>query len=524
MAEFDIVIAGAGSNGLFCGAALARAGLKVAVVERNPWIGGGVVTREVTLPGFKHDMYGSSHVWIHTNPLFRELRPELEEYGLKYIWSKDNITGHPFWDDTSIVVYHDVDKTVSSIGQFSEKDARRYRDIYDSFINIKDGFLHQMFSPPNPPSLLVSALETTEEGLEMLRNYNLSLKDFVCENFEEPHVRSFILSWAMAPPLYPTSEGKGELFWIMIPAIHTYGESIPEGGSMELPKAIARYIEGHGGKVMVNAPVVRFIVEDGEAKGVELADGQKILANKAVVTNIEPKQAFLKLVEPGILDEKFLRKVKNYDYGMYSVERIHLALNEPPKFKAGEEVDKCAFWRMAGTVEDMERHYAEILMGELPSNPGLWAACWTKMDPSRAPEGKHTLILDTFVPQRLSGGRSWEDQDLVENYRKVILDKFREYTSNMGDDNILAYYVDTPITLERDNPNHVNGNTVGGVMSMAQGGYFRPFPGWSQYRTPIKRLYMAGPFTHPGGGISGAGIVPAGVILEDLGLKDPDEF
>ena len=95
MADYDIVIAGGGHNALVCGAVLARVGLRLMVAERNPWAGGGVITREVTLPGFKHDLYGSSHVWIHANETFNELKPELEKFGLKYIWAEDHITGHP---------------------------------------------------------------------------------------------------------------------------------------------------------------------------------------------------------------------------------------------------------------------------------------------------------------------------------------------------------------------------------------------------------------------------------------------
>ena len=94
-ADYDVVIAGGGHNALICACVLAKNGLSVCVLERNPWVGGGVVTREVTLPGYKHDLFGSSHVWIHLNPDFMDIRPELEKHGLKYIWSDDHITGHP---------------------------------------------------------------------------------------------------------------------------------------------------------------------------------------------------------------------------------------------------------------------------------------------------------------------------------------------------------------------------------------------------------------------------------------------
>ena len=122
MADYDVVIAGGGHNGLACGALLAKYGLKVLVAERNDYVGGGVVTREVTLPGFKHDLYGSSHVWIHLNPTFSaELMPELGAHGLKYIWSEDHITGHPNASEgQGMIVYKDVDKTCDTIAEYSQ--------------------------------------------------------------------------------------------------------------------------------------------------------------------------------------------------------------------------------------------------------------------------------------------------------------------------------------------------------------------------------------------------------------------
>ena len=146
MADYDVIIAGGGHNGLACGAILAREGFSVLVVERNPWLGGCVATREVTLPGFRHDMYGSSHVWIHLNEEFNKLKPELAQFGLEYIWADDHITGHPNHDGPGMIVYKDVGKTVESIAQYSREDARRYQEIYDGFLEIKDGVIANMFS------------------------------------------------------------------------------------------------------------------------------------------------------------------------------------------------------------------------------------------------------------------------------------------------------------------------------------------------------------------------------------------
>lgn len=526
MSTYDAIIVGGGHNGLAAGAVLAKNGLKTLVVERNSRLGGGCTTDEVTLPGFKNDLYGSSHVWIHINPQFREIMKELEaDFGLEYIWADDHITGHPGLDKSGpgIVVYKDIDKTCASIAKHSEKDAKRYREIYDNFVNIRDGFVTGMFSPPAPPSLLQSSLETTPEGLEMLRSFALSPLDFTLENFENEEVRSFILGWATAPGNRPWQEGRGELIYIMIPAIHVFGESIPKGGSIELPNALARMIEHYGGTVLTNASVKRFLTEGDKAVGIELEDGRTFRAEKAVVTSLNPKLSFGDMMDPGVLSEDFRHKVDNYNPGDFTIVRAQLALNEAPDYFGNEEMNQTPFQRIFGSVDDIRRQYAEIELGIAPTNPFLWVACWTLKDPSRAPEGKHTLIVDTFVPISLASGESWDEAG-EKYYYDVILPKLREYTSNMGDENILATYIQTGPSIERDNPCLVDGTTTGGAMRQSQGGIFRPFVGYSDLRGPLKNLYMAGPACHPGGAISAAGTMTAQVILQDAGIVSAEDI
>lgn len=521
--DFDVIIAGGGHNGLACGAVLAREGLSVLVVERNPWLGGCVTTREVTLPGFKHDMYGSSHVWIHLNPDFKQMLPELEKHGLEYIWSEDLITGHPYHEGPGIIVHKDVDKTCDSIAQYSPEDAKRYREIYDGFIEIKDGVVANLFNPAQPPSLMTAVMENSEEGLEMLRNYRLSPKAWVKENFKHPIVQSFILGWAMAPQNWPFQEGVGQSFYVMIPAIHYFGESIPKGGTIEMPNALARYIESRGGTVMTGATVNKFIVANGECVGIRLESGQEFTAKKAVVTSLDPKQTFLKCIEPEHLTPKFRRAVDNFSFGKVSIVRAHYALNELPQFKNGEEMSHTAFQRIFGSMEDIEIQYAEMGRNIPPSNPFLWTAAWTLHDPSRAPDGKHTLIMDTFVSNRFQDGSRWTDKLAKEYVDNVMLPVLQSHTTNMGRENILAEYIDYAETLERDNWSLVDGTTTGGERTQAQMGYFRPFPGYSQYRSPIKKLWMTGPSTHPGNGITAMGTVTANEMLRSFGMKDKED-
>ena len=520
MDEFDIVIAGAGVNGLSCGALLAHHGLSVCVVERNPWIGGGAVTREVTLPGFKHDMFGSSHVWIQANADFKRLlEPELVKHGLNYIPSEDHITGHP---DKSggpgIVIYKDIDKTAESIARYSTADAARYRDVYDQFDAIKDGFVKAFFSPPAPPSTMARSLETSRKGLERLQEFNLSARAWVEYNFENDFVRAVMLNWALAPQILPEQEGAGQSFYIMIPAIHVYGQAIPEGGSQELPNAMARFIEARGGEVATSASIEEIVLEQGTARGLRLAGGRVVRARRAVVSSLEPRQTFLRLVDEDKLDTEFAGAVKRFSFGKVTICRVHLALSEPPDFTNGADMSACAFHRIVDSMPQMIRQYSDIALGRPPEDPFLWSACWTLMDPTRAPAGKHTLIFDTYVPNWLADGRCWED--IKEDYaHNVLLKKLQHYAPNIGDRTILGEYIETRESLEKANLCFVDGTTNGGERIAAQLGAFRPFPGYAHYRSPFKNLYMTGPHCHPGGGISAAGTIAANVMLEDFGMK-----
>ena len=408
--EFDVVLAGGGVNALACGCVLARHGLTVAVIERNPWIGGGAITREVTLPGFKHDLYGSSHVWIHANPELQPVLDELKAHGLKL-----PVVGRPHHRTPGQgrrprhrhLPQHRQDGREHR-RLLARRMPRRYRRVYDDFSAIREGFIKAFFSPPAPPSLMTRALERSREGLRRLREFSLSARAWVEQNFENDFIRAVMLNWALAPQILPEQEGAGQSFYIMIPAVHVYGQAIPAGRQ---PGAAAGHGALHRGArrqdLHLRTGAASFLIESNVAKGVVLEDGRTIRARRAVVSALDPKQSFLKLTPPDVLQPEFLELVRGYSFGKISICRIHLALSEPPRFNNGAEMSRCAFHRIVDSSAQMIRQYAQIAEGIAPSDPFLWSACWTLMDPSRAPPGKHTLICDTFVPNWLQSGETW---------------------------------------------------------------------------------------------------------------------
>lgn len=522
VSDFDVIVIGGGVNGLACAATLARENLEVCVLERNPWVGGGAITREVTEPGFKHDLFGSSHVWIQCNADFKAIQPELEQYGLKYIEPTRHVTGHPDrGGGPGIVIYKDIEETCDSIGQYSSADARQYRRVYDEFELIRDGFIKAFFSPPAEPSALPRALESSQNGLRRLQEFSMSARAWVERYFENDFVRAVMLNWALAPQILPDQEGAGQSFYIMIPAIHVYGQAIPEGGSQALPNAMARYVEARGGKVMTRAAVSEIEIEGGRARAVRLDSGERMGAKRAIVSALEPKRTFLDLVGESHLEDDFVAMVKGYSFGKITICRVHLALHEPPRFTNGDDMSQCAFHRMVDSMPQMLRYYAELATGVPPSDPFLWSACWTLLDPTRAPADKHTLIFDTFVSNWLADGSRWAH--VGDDYAwNVLLPKLQQYAPNIGADTIIGSYIETRESLEAANPSFVDGTTNGGERIASQLGSFRPFPGYAHYRSPIEDLYMTGPHCHPGGGISAMGTITARVMLDDMGIKPAD--
>ena len=516
MSDFDVIIAGGSHNGLACASMLAVKGLKVLVLEKNEWVGGGAVTQEIVAPGFKHDLFSSSHIFIHMNPDFNQhLRPELEKFGLKYLWGEDKITGHPFADGPGVVVYKDVERTCDSIAQYSRADAATYRKIVDDFAEIRDGFIRGVFSPPNLPSLQPAAMERSPEGLRRLREFNLSARAFVEEKFENDAIRALILGWSLAPHTRPDQEGMGAGFYVMVPSVHHYGQAIPEGGSQQLPLSMCRLIESRGGMIVSGADIAKFIISDGRCKGVRTADGNDYIAKHGVVTALDPTQTFLRLIDEEHLTENFRTAVRHFSYSDHGIARIHLALNERPQFRE-ESLDGIAFHRFFGSVDKIRHQFAEIELGELPSEPNLVYVNWTIRDPSRAPAGKHTLSLDTVVPSKLRSGKKWDD--VKEAFGETMLNEVRKHVTNLDSGNIINSVVHTPEDLFRYNRSFVNGSPTGGERTLAQWGAFRPFPGYSQYKSPIRGLYMTGPHCHPGNGISAMGTITANVLLKDLGV------
>ena len=516
----DVVVAGAGHNSLITAAYLTKAGYRCRVLDARPVAGGGVASEESLSPGYLLDSCSTGHTLIQTNPLLTADELGLiSERGLRYI-APDPVAHVVFPDGESLTMWLDVERTCEEIVRFSRKDADAYRRLLADYDAVKDVFTRYRFNPVGfVPSLEAMLAERPAAG-RWMRRLALSAWDVVRHEFSSRHVRAFMLWMAFQTAQPVDSAGSGPLAYSIVFGRQRRSWTIPSGGSGELVRALVEVIEEGGGEVLTDQRVVALVLKDGRCVGVETGGGERHLATKAVLSTIHVKE----LVEMAPADcwgEDFLDGITTYDPGVAAFA-AHYLTTEPPRYRLrdGSEL-RAVSAGVAGWPEQIVRMGRDVKEGQLVRD-GAWLLFPTPTvaDPSRAPEGHHTVKLLGMQPYDPGGGpRAWES--LRQEIAAVHLSHLRRAAPNLTDEKILAQLIVAPPDLERTNPHMWRGTFHGGDRSLAYSGALRPVPGWAQHRMPIPGLYQTGGTTHPGGSVTGGpGRNAAIVMLTDLG-HDP---
>jgi phytoene dehydrogenase-like protein len=517
MTEPDFIVAGAGHNSLITAAYLARAGLRVHVLEGHERIGGDTITEELTLPGFHHDACASAHVLIQSNPLLRENELGLDRYGLEYLFP-DPAVVIPFPDGESITMYRDREHTAAELARHSPRDAAAYLELLADWDTVKAAVNRGNQQAPARPSEALAALEATPRGLEMARVRAASALDVVRERFEDEHVRAFLLWMAMMTAQPIDRPYTGFLPFSLTSGRQAYSWTTPRGGSGMLPRALAALIAEHGGTIETGCWVEQVLIEGGRAVGVRTRDGRTYRARRGVVSTIHLKH-LPDAVGPEHLGAEFLRGVDRWHAGI-TFFATHYALAEAPRYRTHDGATASVAMGAAGSAANLVAACRDFRAGRLHlDDPMLLCVCSTVVDPTRAPEGRHALKVISYLPHELpEGPERWDA--IKEGVSDRLLAHLRTLAPNLTDEVILARHVESPLDLERRNPHNWHGSCHGGDQDPAQDGFMRPMPGYSQYRSPVPGLYLTGACTHPGGSVSGApGRNAAHVILRDLGLE-----
>jgi phytoene dehydrogenase-like protein len=512
---YDIIFAGAGHNNLVTAAYAARSGYRVLVLEGAARIGGDTTCEELTLPGFVHDPCATAHNLIQSNPLIKNNELELDRHGLKYLYP-DPVFTMPFLDGASITMWRDLERTRAEIARYSATDAEAYRDLLEDWEKMAPVINHERANPPLPPGKVEELTRASPLGQRMVDIRRATAIDVIRERFQDEHVRAFF-AWVAFMTLHPLDEPEtGVLAFSLVAGRQRFSWILPEGGSIQLPNALQRVIEENGGAIETSKPVVRISVEGGRASVVETADGTKYRALKAIVSTIHVKHL------PTILGEEHLPG--DYRAGIarwqpnLTMFVSHYALSEAPRFNSGDAARPSV---TMGSLESLDA-YASMLAafraGRIDlDRPVFLALTPTVIDPSRAPTGKHTFKVISFLPYELTEGPEHWDQ-LKTQVSVELFERLARYSPNLSRRIVLAQHVDSPVDLERRNPANWRGSCHGGANSPEQSGYFRPVEGWSSYRTPVEGLYQNGACAHPGGSVSSLpGRNCARVLLQDLG-------
>jgi len=515
MTNWDIVVAGAGHNSLVTAAYAARAGFKVLVLDGADRIGGDTTCEELTLPGFIHDPCATAHNLIQSNPLVRDNELQLDRYGLRYLYP-DPVFTMPFRDGRSITMWRDLERTCAELSRFSEADAQAYRTLLNDWQGLAPIINDEREHPPRPPAEVLARTQAGPLGERGVRIRQASALDIITERFKEEHVRAFF-AWIAFMTLHPLDEPEsGVLAFSLVAGRQRFSWILPEGGSIRLPLALARIIEESGGTILTSKPVTRIVVEGGRATGVVTADGSTYRASKAVVSSIHIRH-LAEIVGEVHLGAAYSAGIARWAPSV-TMFAAHYALSEPPRFKT--EAGPMQTVTMGGleSIASLEGMLEAFRAGRLDlDDPVVLALTPTVIDPSRAPAGKHTFKLISFLPYDLAEGpKHWDD--VKDEVADRLFESVAALTTNLSPAIVLGRAVASPLDLERRNSANWRGSCHGGASTPEQSGYFRPVEGWSTYRTPVTGLYQTGACTHPGGSVSGLpGRNCATVLLADLG-------
>ncbi|MWV46352.1 FAD-dependent oxidoreductase [Paenibacillus sp. HJL G12] len=510
MNDADYIVIGAGHNGLACALKLAKAGKKVLVLEQADQAGGAAKSGQITRPGFVHDLYATNIGLFVGSQIYQECKQDLHRNGFDIAVS-DQPFSSVFPDGDGIGVYKDEQRTIEQFERQSPKDAEAWKELLKVFNETSPYFL-PLLQQPMPSLQAVKSLYGMVRGLgyrKLMELGDLILKSprqFAEHWFESEKVQALFIPWAFHLDFGPDVSGGAQFPFVEPPLDHMNGMAIVKGGISNLIDSMVKTLEELGGKVMVSHAVDKVLVQNNKAAGVQLANGQQLYAASGVIANVTPTQLVTKLLDPIHLPSTYVQKSKSFRFGPGTM-MVHLALDGPLQWRAGEDFSKFAYVHIGPYVHNVSQTYTDAINGILPASPMLVVGQQTAFDPSRAPEGKHTLWIQVrALPSKPKGDSlneiaigSWSD--MKEPYAERVLKKLEEYAPNLRQV-LLDRTVYSPEDLEKANPNLVGGDSVAGSHHLDQNFLFRPFPGWSRYKTPLNGLYIVGASTWPGGGLN----------------------
>jgi len=455
--DFDSVVVGSGPNGLAAAITLARHGLKVAVCEKNKFVGGGVRSAELTLPGFIHDTGSAIYPMFIASPFFSAL--PLKDYGLQWIYPPASLA-HPFDDGTAVLLESSFQTTGSTLGN----DARAYyklvKPLADSFRKLSYDLLGTMRALRHP-------LITAKFGLNALK----SADSLINNNFEGTRAKGFLAGLAAHSVIPLGMLPSAAIGIVLCAAGHAVGWPIPCGGAGSISASLRKYFESLGGTIITGKMII---------------SPSDLPYARSILFDTSPDQ--LVKIYADKLPSNYCKAVKRYQYGP-GIFKIDWALSGPIPWKAKE----CL---RAGTVHlgngsaEIARAELDAWQGRIAERPFVILAQPSLFDQTRAPDGKHTAWAYCHVPN----GCNIDMTGCIEKQVERFAPGFPEL--------IMARSISTPLSLQQENPNLVGGDIVGGAQTLKQL-FCRPACKIVPYSVPLDGVYLCSSSTPPGAGVHG---------------------
>jgi len=513
--EWDAIVIGGGPNGLMTAAYLAKAGIRVAVIERRYEIGGGLVTEEILFPCYYSNAHVIYHLMVDYMPVLKDFN--LDNHGMA--WIKPNLqTAMVFEDGGSLLLTRMVEDTRDSIMKYSVKDAIAFGKLMRTWRKIVDEIIAPAtYIPAMSPMDMAVAMERTSVGREMMELMEKSPLEIITDIFENDRVRALMLYVSCMWGLDPRETGIG--FFVPLLLHRGMNKCYCYGGSHKFAGALAREIVAAGGTILDTCEVTKVIMDNGRAAGVETAEG-RTLRSKVVISSLDPHTTFLDLVGSENLPGTLKESVEGWTYDKWSFYTLHVASKEPPQYKCQEPWANESFMTIFGieSTDQLLAHWDNVVSGKIGDNFGGHSTCESFFDPHlvHAPWGGHVSFFQMHAPYEIEGG--WEKRS--PELQEAVLDKWQKAAPNFTRDKIIDTNAETPEDIEIRLPNMRRGSIKHGDYKPTQLGYFRPNTDCSSTKTPIEGLYVCGASTYPGGLVlGGPGYLAANKVAEDLGVK-----
>lgn len=521
---YDVIVIGGGHNGLINGAYLAKAGLDTLILERRHLVGGAAITEELH-PGFSFTTFSYALSLLRPE-IVQEL--DLTKHGFMPLLMPTSFA--PMEDGDYLLMGQDKDENHHEIARHSKHDADAYHEYEHMMEQVVHAIRPLMDSiPPDITSkdpeerarmaAIGSYLADLPKGVlhNLVRLLTGSAADVLEDYFETDIMQGWLASSGIiGSKVGPRSQGSG-----LVLLYHSFGEhdsvygswAFHKGGNGGFTQVVARAAESFGAEIRLSSPVERVITEQGRATGVVLEDGTEFHA-KTVVSALDPRRTFTQLVDPRELPADLVGDIARYKFQGTSA-KVNFALDANPNFPAleGRTDQYRGFINIAPSLDYLERAFDDAKYGWYSQRPYIDGSIQSNIDPDMAPPGKE--VMSSFIqytPYELRES-DWDTEK--ENLGDVVQARLEEVFPGFGD-LVLHREVVTPLDIERT-VGLTEGNIFAGEFLAPQMFFFRPAPGWNQYRTPIEGYYQCGSGTHPGGCVMGApGRFASQQILRDL--------